>query len=208
MPNPHPYAAAAVRHLRRSDRALAPVLDRVGAFAMRRLTDRFAALAWSIVSQQISIHAAASIRRRLLELFKPRKRLDPAALLALEFDTLRGIGLSRAKTAYIRDLAERVAGGHINLRGMHHRSDDEVIELLTEVKGIGRWTAEMFLIFSLGRPDVLPVDDYGLRVAVQRLDGRKELPKPSDVRQRGEAWRPYRSVATWYLWQSLKKEAM
>ncbi len=198
-----PYAAQARRHLRRKDPALHPILERVGPFAMRRETNRFVALAWSIIAQQISIKAAAAIRKRLLDQFHPN-RLSPALVHAANVDQLRAAGLSAAKARYLKDLAEKAHTGAVDLRNIHRADDETVIERLTRIKGIGRWTAEMFLIFSLGRPDVLPVDDLGLRVAVQRLCGLPALPGQAEVRERGAVWHPYRSVATWYLWQSLK----
>jgi 3-methyladenine DNA glycosylase/8-oxoguanine DNA glycosylase len=170
---------------------------------MQLETNRFAALAWSIISQQISIKAAASIRQRLADLVAPQ-RLEPESILALTPEQLRTAGLSAAKTRYLHDLAAKVHTGAVKLRTIHHEDDEAVIEHLVQVNGIGRWTAEMFLIFSLGRPDVLPVDDLGLRVGVQRLDGLPELPSKAAVQTRGAIWKPYRSVATWYLWQSLK----
>jgi DNA-3-methyladenine glycosylase II len=205
MPRRLPYAEEAVRHLRRRDRALRDIIDRVGPYAPRLQKDRFVALAGSIVSQQISTTAARTIYGRLVGLVAPRP-LDPAGVLSLSDDQLRSAGLSRAKALYLRDLAERVAAGHVRLRSLHRADDEAVIEHLVQVKGIGRWTAEMFLIFSLGRPDVLPVDDLGLRAGLMRCDGLPELPTKADVRQRGAAWQPFRSVGTWYLWQSLKPE--
>jgi DNA-3-methyladenine glycosylase II len=198
-----PYAARALPHLRRKDPALRPLFRRVGPFVMPVEPNRFAALVYSIVGQQLSVLAAATIRKRLLESLSG-KPLSPRALLALPTATLRGAGLSRAKTEYLQDLADRVRSGAVDLDALHEGDDEAVIAALTQVRGIGRWTAEMFLIFSLGRPDVLPVDDLGLRAGIQRLDGLKELPSKADVRLRGEKWRPYRTVATWYCWQGLK----
>jgi 3-methyladenine DNA glycosylase/8-oxoguanine DNA glycosylase len=207
MPPPLAYAEAARRHLRRRDPALRAVLERVGPFALRLERNRFAALAWSIISQQISVRAAASIRRRLADLVAPR-RLTPEVIASLPLRKLRRAGLSRAKAASLHDLAAKVTAGVVNLRGLHRVDDEAVIEQLIQVKGIGRWTAEMFLIFALGRPDVLPVDDLGLRAGIQRLDGLDELPSKAEVIARGAVWQPYRSVATWYLWQSLKQPAL
>ncbi len=198
-----PYSADALRHLRRKDRALRAVIDRIGPFALRRHRNRFVLLARAIVSQQISTRAAETISARLLKLIAPA-RLSAEAVRGLTSEQLRSVGLSRQKAVYMHDLAEKVADGTVALRALHRADDEEVIRRLVLVKGIGRWTAEMFLIFCLGRPDVLPVDDLGLRVGVQRLDGLAEPPRPAEVRARGAVWAPYRSVATWYLWQSLK----
>jgi DNA-3-methyladenine glycosylase II len=203
MTTNHAYAPKAVRHLRRKDPVLRPIISRVGPFAPRVYTNRFEVLAGSIISQQISIKAAAAIQQRLRDLIAPDPP-TPEVILRVTPAKLRKIGMSRPKALYLRDLASKIAKGHLDLDGIHEHDDETVIEQLVQVKGIGRWTAEMFLIFSLGRPDVLPVDDFGLRAAIQRCDRLKELPTKAEVRERGAVWAPYRSVATWYLWQSLK----
>ncbi len=197
------YAARAVRHLHRRDPSLRAIVKRIGPFALRLERDRFPVLVSAIISQQLSVKAADTIEKRLRARIRPR-RLTPGALLELPESDLRAAGLSRAKVAYLHDLAAKVHTGAVPLRHLHHADDEQVIEHLTQVKGIGRWTAEMFLIFSLGRPDVLPVDDLGLRAAIQRLDGLQELPAKADVKVRGAIWQPFRTVATWYLWQSMK----
>ncbi len=199
------YGHKAVRHLKKSDRRLAKTIDAVGPFRPNMVLERFPALAYSIISQQISIKAAASIRQKVLDLLAPRA-LSPEALLAQRFEDLRSAGLSRSKAAYLLDLASKVAARVIELERLHEADDEEVIASLIQVKGIGRWTAEMFLIFSLGRPNVLPVDDLGLKTAVKKLYRLPALPTKADLRQRGELWQPYCSVATWYLWQSLRLE--
>jgi len=155
----------------------------------------------SIISQQISTRAAASIHARLLQALG-RRGLRPAALLALSDDELRGAGLSGSKARSLRDLAEKVHGGTVPLKRLPELTDEEVIASLLPVRGIGRWTAQMFLIFSLGRPDVLPVDDLGLRAGVQQAYGMAELPDRAGLTELAEPWRPYRSVATWYFWRS------
>ncbi len=196
-------ARQALRHLRRADAALAAVLERVGPFKPAVVRHRFSALVWSIIGQQISIKAASAIRQRLADRLRTR-RLTPEAVGGLSDAELRACGLSPQKARYLHDLAAKVGTRIVKLHAIHRRDDEGVIEELIQVKGIGRWTAEMFLIFSLGRLDVLPVDDLGLRVAIQRLDRLPELPAQAFVRERGAVWTPYRSVATWYLWQSLK----
>src|SRR5262249_15666900 len=152
-------------------------------------------------SQQISTKAAASIHARLL-LALGRRGMRPAALLALSDEELRGAGLSASKARSLRDLAEKVASRAVPLGRLADMDDEEVIECLLPVGGIGRWTAQMFLIFSLGRPDVLPVDDLGLRAGVQQVYGLPALPERAALAELAEPWRPYRSVATWYFWRS------
>ena len=194
----------AVRHLRRRDPVLAGIISRVGrcAWETGRAGSAFSSLVEAMLYQQITGKAAASVHRRLRGVLG-RRHPRPQEILAASTRALRGAGLSRQKIAYMRDLAARAVDG-LPLRGLSRRPDEEVIEALCAVKGIGRWTAEMFLIFRLGRFDVLPVDDYGLRKAVQRAYGLKGLPEARWLQGRGEAWRPYRTVATWYLWRSLE----
>jgi DNA-3-methyladenine glycosylase II len=195
----------AVRHLRRSDPVLARIIDRVGrcAWQTERGGSAFSSLIEAMLYQQITGKAAASIHRRLREVLG-RRHPRPPEILAASRRALRGAGLSRQKIAYMRDLAARAVDG-LPLRGLARRPDEEVIEALCAVKGIGRWTAEMFLIFRLGRFDVLPVDDYGVRKAAQKAYGLAGLPDACWLRDRGEAWRPYRTVASWYLWRSLEQ---
>ena len=164
----------------------------------------FDALAESIAYQQLSGKAAATIFGRVRGLYPKTKWLDPAKILATPDDALRSAGLSRAKTAAIKDLAAKtidgtVPSGHALLR----MSDDEIIARLTQVRGIGRWTVEMLLLFDLGRPDVWPVDDYGVRKGFAKTFGRRKLPTPKQLIKSGEKWRPYRSVAAWYFWRAL-----
>jgi DNA-3-methyladenine glycosylase II len=156
----------------------------------------------SIVYQQLSGKAAGTIMMRFLGLYDPGS-LTPEALLRTTDETLRGIGLSRQKIAYLKDLATKVQDGALQLALLPRHSDAEVIQQLTGVKGIGRWTAEMFLIFALGRLDVFPVDDLGIRKAIQRAYGYKRLPAPATMHRHARRWMPYRSIATWYLWRSL-----
>ena len=192
----------AQRHLARRDPVLKQLIATIGPCSMMNEPNRFVALAYSIVGQQISTKAANSIRTRLVET-TGKAGLTPKAILDLSDEKLRGSGLSTNKTRSLRDLAEKVQSGSIPLDELHQLDDEEVIEHLLPVRGIGRWTAQMFLIFSLGRLDVLPVDDLGLRVGVQRQYGLHEPPAKGPLTERGEAWRPYRSIATWYFWRSL-----
>jgi DNA-3-methyladenine glycosylase II len=189
------------RHLARRDAVLKRLIAAVGPCTLRHEPDRFAALARSIVSQQISTKAAASILARLVEAVKKRG-LCPAGIRGLSDESLRAAGLSSSKMRYLRDLAEQVHTGAVPLHQLHELPDEEVIASLLPVKGIGRWTAQMFLIFSLSRLDVLAVDDLGLRAAVQQQYGLKELPAKARLMEMAECWRPYRSIATWYLWRS------
>ncbi len=161
----------------------------------------FAVLVEAILSQQITGKAAAAIFGRLRALVG-RSRPRPSDIARLSDAELRGVGLSRQKIAYLRDLTRCVQEG-LELGRLARRKDEDVITALTAVKGIGRWTAEMFLIFRLGRLDVLPVDDYGVRKAAQKAYRMRELPKPKRLRKLAEPWRPFRSVASWYLWHSL-----
>jgi DNA-3-methyladenine glycosylase II len=196
------HQAAAVAHLRAADPALGRLIAAVGPPALRHEPDYFGALVSAILGQQISVSAASAIRARLAARFGPEQPISPAGILALSDDDLRAIGLSRAKSVYVRDLAAKVASGAVDLGAIDQLPDEAVIERLTQIKGIGRWTAEMFLIFSLGRPDVLPVDDLGFRDGVRRVYALPELPRPADLRARAQPWRPYRSFATWYFWRS------
>ena len=192
----------AADHLSRADKVLAPIIERVGMCTLAPRTDYFPSLCQSIVNQQISTHVANVIFGRLRRLC-PRGRLTPAGLLELETSALRGAGLSRQKLDYLRGLAEAFNGGNVPVRAFKNMDDEEIIQSLIPVKGIGRWTVEMFLIFVLNRTDVLPVDDLGLRKGVQRAYGKRSLPSAKMIRRIAEPWRPYRSVATWYLWRSL-----
>jgi DNA-3-methyladenine glycosylase II len=161
----------------------------------------------SIVYQQLSGKAAGTIMMRFLGLYDPDS-LTPEALLRTTDDTLRGIGLSRQKIAYLKDLALKVQDSALQLALLPMHSDAEVIQQLTGVKGIGRWTAEMFLIFALGRLDVFPVDDLGIRKAIQRAYGYKRMPAPMTMHRHARKWIPYRTIATWYLWRSLDVAAI
>jgi DNA-3-methyladenine glycosylase II len=166
--------------------------------------DPFTALVEAIVWQQLSGKAAATIYRRVLTLLPNGGPPTPAGILDIEEATLRGAGLSRAKTAYIRDLSARVGGGDVHLDSLAALDDEAVIAELTRIKGIGRWTAEMFLMFRLHRPDVLPVDDVGIVNAIRRAYRLRKPPSADRMRKLAEPWRPYRSVACWYLWESLE----
>jgi DNA-3-methyladenine glycosylase II len=195
--------AAAVAALRERDPVLRAVIERVGPFEASYEPDLWWSLVDAIASQQLSVKAAATIVGRVDALVPGERRPTPAELLDLPDEALRACGLSGAKTRYVKDLAARWLDGSLEPDRLPAMPDEEVVEHLTRVKGIGRWTAEMILIFTLARPDVLPVDDLGLRVAVQRAYDLPERPGRAELTEIGERWRPFRSAATLYLWRSL-----
>jgi 3-methyladenine DNA glycosylase/8-oxoguanine DNA glycosylase len=200
--------AAACAHLAAADPILAQVIDRKGPCVLRPPWTRslFDALLRSIVYQQLNGKAAGTILTRVVALFAPAPAPDPAALLATDDLVLRAAGLSRNKAAAIKDLARHALAGTIPSPTEARRlSDDELIERLTVVRGIGRWTVEMLLIFRLGRPDVLPLTDLGIRKGFQRAYGMRRLPAAQTITRRAERWRPYRSVASWYLWREAER---
>ncbi len=202
-------AGAAIAHLRASDHAMARLIDAVGPFRLRRQKTAtvFGALAEAIVYQQLTGKAAATIFARVSALFpRPRGELVARRVLRASDEKLRGAGLSRSKVLSLRDLALRVEAGEIPTLAEAKRMEDEmIIERLTEVRGIGRWTAEMFLIFRLGRPDVLPVGDYGVRKGFAVVFNKGALPTREQLERRGRRWKPYRTVASWYLWRAAER---
>jgi DNA-3-methyladenine glycosylase II len=191
----------------RRDPILGAAIKRIGPCGMaeRQRKDHLTALVGAIVSQQLSTRAAATIFARFLALVPDGEPLNPAHIHALNDAALRGVGLSGQKVGYLRDLCARILDGRLQLDELEALPDDVVIERLVAVKGFGRWTAEMFLMFRLHRPDVLPVGDLGIVKAVQKLYRLRKTPAPKRLLQIGEAWRPYRSVACWYLWQTLRE---
>jgi DNA-3-methyladenine glycosylase II len=198
-----PEFATARRTLTRKDPVIGQLIRRYGQCGMgvNRGTDPFRALTRAIIGQQLSTKAAATIDSRFVALF--RGRPTPRGIAKVSDAELRAVGLSSQKTAYLRDLCGRIVDGSLDLGSLQALPDDAIVEALTQVKGIGRWTAEMFLMFRLQRPDVLPVGDLGIVKAVQRNYGLRALPTPERITRIGEAWRPYRSIACWYLWASL-----
>jgi DNA-3-methyladenine glycosylase II len=194
------------RLLARRDPVIRNLIRRHGpcGLADAQHEDAFTALTHSIISQQLSTKAAATIARRFDALFGGRP--TPRAVALMDDAQLRAVGLSSQKIRYMRDLCSRVADGSLTLEKVNELSDEDVIQSLTQIKGIGRWTAEMFLMFRLHRPDVLPVDDLGILKAVQRAYGLRKLPRAERLTKIGEPWRPYRSVACWYLWASLENK--
>lgn len=195
----------AVAHLERADPILGEIIARVGPCRMERRSrgTHYDALVRSIVFQQLSGKAAGTIHRRFCELY-PGSCPRAALVLATADAPLRAAGLSRQKVAYLRDLSARVADRSLPLAHLGRLSDDAIIEHLVQVKGIGRWTVQMFLMFRLGRPDVLPELDLGVQTAIQRAYALATRPTPRDVLRIGEKWRPHASVASWYLWRSLE----
>ena len=197
----------ALRHLRRSDGPIARLVEEHGPLDERerrrgRPADAYGALLRSIVGQQLSTKAARTIYERLTDLFGGDTP-TPRQLLDADPEAIRAAGLSRPKVAYLRDLAERVEDGDLELDRLAELPDEEIAAQLTAVKGLGQWTVDMFLIFHLGRPDVLPVGDLGIRRAVQIAYGLEELPAPAQLERIAEPWRPWRSLACLYLWRSL-----
>jgi DNA-3-methyladenine glycosylase II len=206
---PEGYAKAR-RHLMRRDPILGAAIKTIGACGMadRQRQDHLSALVGAIVSQQLSTKAAATIFGRLVALFPDNHIPDAAAIAAHGDSVLRSVGLSGQKVSYLRDLSARLMDGRLKLDELDALPDEQVIERLVAVKGFGRWTAEMFLMFRLHRPDVLPGGDLGIVVAIQRLYRLRKRPDAKRVLKIGEAWRPYRSVASWYLWQTLRNEPL
>lgn len=205
-PRCRPDWSEAQSHLRKVDPAMGKIIARTGACLLTPRRDHFVALCQSIFSQQLSTVVAATLFARFRAQFPARRPTPRRVLDLLEADDgqiMRICGLSRQKRLYLIDLARHFENGTINRRGFARMDDEQIIGRLTQVKGVGRWTAEMFLIFVLNRPDVLPVDDLGLRKGIQKLRQLPHLPKPAECRSIAEAWRPWRTVATWYLWRGV-----
>jgi DNA-3-methyladenine glycosylase II len=203
MPVP-PVIRKAVTHLKRSDPVMARIITEIGPcrYEVKNFGTHFDALCRSIIYQQLSTKAAGTIHGRFLELFR-NQRPTPDALLELSEESLRGVGLSRQKLNYLRDLASKVHTGELPLDHLDQLPDQEIIDYLVQVKGIGVWTAQMFLMFRLGRLDVLPDLDLGIRNAIRKAYRVRGVPNAKRIAKIGAPWRPYASVACWYLWRSL-----
>jgi DNA-3-methyladenine glycosylase II len=198
---------AARAHLQKTDPVMKLLLSAHGPFTAKAKSDRFGTLVNSIISQQISTAAASTIKQRLHDTVAERdgsKQISPDALRKFDHGSFRAIGISRQKATYLLDLAEKVAAGQVELHNMGRMPDEEIIKQLTQVKGIGRWTAQMFLIFSMARLDVLPVDDLGIKNAIQRNYDLDAQPDVATIEKIAQPWRPYATVACWYLWRSLE----
>ena len=198
-------ALIAAKYLSKKDTRLKRLIAQIGPHRPTITPDPFAALVGAITQQQVSMNAAAAIHQRVRALCG---RVTPAAILALDDSELRGAGLSRQKTRYVRGIAEAFASGVLSTRKLRRMSDEDVIAATTRLAGVGRWTAEMLLIFCLERPDVWPIDDLGLQRALRRFLKVERLPAVAALRALAEPWCPYRSYATWYLWRSLEGPLM
>jgi DNA-3-methyladenine glycosylase II len=196
----------AINHLKKSDPVLAAIIERIGPFRMQYGEPTFHTLAESILYQQLNGKAAATIFNRFTAL--AGDPLTPQGILKLSDAQMRGVGLSRQKTAYLRDLSEKTKAGLLEFERMTDTSDDEVIAHLTQVKGVGVWTAQMFLMFTLRRPDILPTGDYGIQAAIKKYYKKRKWPKPAVMLKIAKPWVPYRSIASWYLWKSLDTKTM
>jgi len=200
-------AVPALAHLARVDRPLARIIEQVGEFRLRpgQLESPYEALGQAILHQQISGRAAAAIQTRLQALFESERFPAPERIAPSTPEVLRQAGLSRAKALALLDLAQRTLSGEVpTVDALHTQSDEALVESLTRIRGVGRWTVEMLLIFRLARPDVLPATDYGIRQGFAQVFRKKELPTPGEILRRGERWRPFRTVASWYLWRALE----
>ena len=196
----------AINHLKRNDKILAKVINQVGPCTLKPQTDPFESIIDAIISQQLSMFAAQSIFNRFVEYYKPKKFPSPDDILSTSNEDLRKIGISNAKIRCLKDLCEKIKSGQIHLKKIHKLSDDEIVKELTQVKGIGRWTAHMFLIFSLGRLNVLPTEDLGIRKGIMKLYRLRKLPDERKILEiaKQNQWSPYCSIASWYIWRSLE----
>ena len=195
----------AIAHLKQADPILAEAIERVGSCHLDEVQqsgDLLHCMSRAILSQQLSGKAAAAIHQRFCQLYPSSP--TPETILATSDEVLRSAGISRAKVAYIKDLAQKISDGLPTLRELEALDDAAIVQALTQVKGVGRWTVQMLLIFRLHRWDVLPVDDLGIRAGIRRLYALPELPTRPQVEQMGQCWKPYRTIAAWYLWRSLE----
>jgi DNA-3-methyladenine glycosylase II len=192
---------SAVNHLKKSDPILATIIGRVGPCRMEFTAPEFHSLAEAIVYQQLNGKAAVTIFKRFTSL--AGDPVTPKGILKLTGAQLRSVGLSKQKSSYLKDMAERADRGDLDFKRLPEMTDDEVMKHLTQVKGVGVWTAHMFLMFTLRRPNVLPTGDYGIQVAMKKHYNKRKLPKPEQMMKIAKSWEPYRSVACWYLWRSL-----
>ena len=191
----------AILHLKKSDPVLAAIIERIGPYRMQYGEPTFHSLAEAIIYQQLNGKAAETIFKRFADL--AGMPLTPEGILKLSNEQMRAVGLSKQKSSYLKDMAERAVRGELDFSRLHQMSDAEVIAHLTQVKGVGVWTAQMFLMFTLKRRNVLPTGDYGVQNAIRKHYRKRKLPKPSQMEKIAKSWEPYRSVACWYLWKSM-----
>jgi DNA-3-methyladenine glycosylase II len=196
----------AIDHLKKSDPVLAAIIERVGPFRMEYGQPTFHSLAEAILYQQLNGKAAVTIFKRFTDL--AGDPLTPEGVLKLTTAEMRGVGLSKQKTAYLRDLSEKTNAGLVGFERLPELPDDEVIAHLTQVKGVGVWTAHMFLMFTLRRQNILPTGDYGVQAAIKKYYRKRKWPKPEVMEKIARPWEPYRSIACWYLWKSLDVKTM
>ncbi len=205
LPSKLPGQQTIQKHFNKHDKAMAQIIKQVGPIKLKPNKKYFFVLCRSIISQQISVKAADAIMGRFLKLF-PKQTPTPQRVNDISELKIRGAGLSKQKVAYMKDLSGKFLDKSINPRKFQFMKNEEIIESLTQVYGVGRWTAEMFLIFSLGRPDVFPVGDLGVRSAIQNIYKLKDMPSAKDLKPYGEKWAPYETVGSWYAWRSLNPE--
>jgi DNA-3-methyladenine glycosylase II len=196
----------AIVHLKRCDPILADIIERIGPYRVEYGEPTFHSLAEAIVYQQLNGKAAVTIFKRFTDL--AGNPVTPEGILKLSEQQMRAAGLSKQKSSYLRDLAAKTRAGIVDFTCLPNLGDEEVIEHLTQIKGIGMWTAQMFLMFALRRPNVLPTGDYGLQMAIRKLYKKRTLPKPAQMEKLAKCWEPYRSVASWYLWKSMDIKTM
>jgi DNA-3-methyladenine glycosylase II len=196
----------AIVHLKRCDPILAGIIERIGPYRVEYGEPTFHSLAEAIVYQQLNGKAAVTIFKRFTDL--AGNPVTPEGILKLSEQQMRAAGLSKQKSSYLRDLAAKTRAGIVDFTCLPNLGDEEVIEHLTQIKGIGMWTAQMFLMFALRRPNVLPTGDYGLQMAIRKLYKKRTLPKPAQMEKLAKCWEPYRSVASWYLWKSMDIKTM
>jgi DNA-3-methyladenine glycosylase II len=191
----------ALVHLKKCDPVLAGIIERIGPYRVEYSEPTFHSLAEAIVYQQLNGKAAVTIFKRFTDL--AGNPVTPQGILKLSEEQMRAAGLSKQKLSYLRDLAAKAQAGIVDFARLPDLSDEEVIEHLTQIKGVGMWTAQMFLMFALRRPNVLPTGDYGVQMAIRKLYKKRKLPKPAQMEKLAKCWEPYRSVACWYLWKSM-----
>lgn len=196
----------AISHLKKSDPVMAAIIERIGPCRIEYGPPEFHSLAEAIIYQQLNGSAALTIFKRFAAL--AGEPLTPAGIQKLTDEQMRSVGLSKQKSSYLRDMAERAASGQLDFSKLHELPDEEVIKYLTQVKGVGVWTAQMFLMFTLKRPNVLPTGDFGVQMAIKRHYNKRKVPKPEQMEKIAKPWEPYRSIACWYLWKSMDTKTM